>query len=198
MSHTTSKTWVSPEAKEFETWAKVRDAISRISPRSPFAPKTFADWLAHRVAVKEDQLRNVASKIATVKKREGYEEVSLLPIFRGKQIEDQLALVLARETIWRPSLEPRPGRRIAPWPSYEEYKHEGDDRNKSGYSRFPPLPRDPGNETVNWKQRKPLDQYVFDEVGRRTTADEEEKAPAVDETFAAELIGASFLLLLDS
>ncbi|EAS36114.1 uncharacterized protein CIMG_01468 [Coccidioides immitis RS] len=199
MSYSASKTWVSPQTKELETWTKIRDSIMRISPRSPFIPKTFADWLEHRVAIKEDQLRKVARKIARISGRDDRQEITIHPVLGVKEIEDRRALVLARETIWRQSLESFPGRRLAPWPSYEEYKHEGDDRSKSGYRRFLPLPRDPGNVTVNWKQRKPLPQYLFDEVGRRTTVDnEEDKEPGLDELLAMEFVGASLILLLDS
>ncbi|EEP80286.1 predicted protein [Uncinocarpus reesii 1704] len=198
MSYTASKTWISPQTKEIETWAKIRDSITRISPHSPFIPTTFSDWLAHRVAIKEDQLQKVTSKIEKIREREDDEDIPLLPVFGGKKMKDQLALVLAQKTIWRLGLEPPEGRHLAPWPSYDEYKHEGDDRNKSGYSRFPPLPRDPGNATVNWKQRKPLEQFLFDEVGRRATDDSEEQANTADEPLAIELIGEALLLLLNS
>lgn len=166
MSHTASKTWVSDEAKEYEIWSRTRDAMARISPGSPFMPKTFAEWIAHRLAKKEEDRNRAEEQIG---QRESEKEESPAPVqpsFGGKQFEEQhLAPVLASESIWRSSEEPLPGRAQAPWPSLEEFKHEGDDRSKSNYSRFPPLPRDPGNETVNWKQRKPLMQCPFDQVG---------------------------------
>ncbi|KAI1912654.1 hypothetical protein LOZ39_004305 [Ophidiomyces ophidiicola] len=198
MSHSASKSWVSAETKEFDKWNKIRDKITHISPHSPFAPRIFADWLAHRVAMKENQLQKVTNKIAKVSERIEAEETLILPVLRGKTLEDRLALVLARETIWRSSLESFPGRDLAPWPSYEEFKHEGDDRNRSGFRRFLPLPRDSSNETVSWKQRKPLNQFFFDRVGIKLKQEhgEGEELEGVDECFGTQLIGAALLLCL--
>lgn len=54
----------------------------------------------------------------------------------------------------------------ADWPSAQEYKAEGDGRipNDPKYNRFLPVPRKPGNETVNFQQLKFLDQHDFDMV----------------------------------
>lgn len=54
----------------------------------------------------------------------------------------------------------------ADWPSTQEYKAEGDGRipNDPKYNRFLPVPRKPGNETVNFQQLKFLDQHGFDMV----------------------------------
>src|SRR5438034_4695968 len=154
MAHTASKTWVSELTKEYEAFVKVRDSMGHVAPNSPFIPRTFADWIAHRIEVKEEEYNDITSKIAL---REATRNKSVLiserPVLKGREFGDHRALVLAMESIWISSVAPRPGRPQAPWPSYEEFKHEGDDRSRSGYSRFPPLPRDPGNITVNWKQR---------------------------------------------
>lgn len=158
---------MSESTKEYEAFVKVRDSMTYIAPNSPFVPPTFADWIAHRIEVKEEEYKDIASKIALREAtRNKSAQFPLRPILKGREFEDHRALVLAMESIWISSLAPRPGRPQAPWPSYEELKHEGDDRSRSGYSRFPPLPRDPGNITVNWKQRSPLRQFRFDEVGR--------------------------------
>ncbi|KAK2779753.1 hypothetical protein FQN53_001313 [Emmonsiellopsis sp. PD_33] len=178
MSHTTSQTWLSDEAREFEAWVKIRDAMLHVSPKSPFTPKTFEDWIEHRIKRTEEDHGRLASQITTrrtsndggSKKRKREVVVPVGQVLGGKELWDGLALVLADESIWVPLIRYPTGRRRAPWPSYEELKHEGDDRNKSGYSRFPPLPRDPGNETVNWKQRAPLKQCQLDEVGRPVLA----------------------------
>ena len=136
------------------------------SPAFSIHAKSFGDWIAHKLARKEAERHRAEKQIA---QRESEIETTPVPVrlcFGGKKFEaDNVGPVLGRETIWRPSTAPIPGLPQAPWPSHEEFKHEGDDRSKSNYSRFPPLPRDPGNETVNWKQRRPLMQRTFDQVG---------------------------------
>ncbi|EEQ33621.1 hypothetical protein McanMca71_004610 [Microsporum canis] len=166
MSHTTSKTWVSAETKEFEAWAKIRDAMIYVAPKSPFVPTTFKEWLSLKLLRKEEDRHRVALSLATKQRKLNKAATKLDRVFRGKKLGDQLGLVLAAETIWGPSSDPGSGRWNASWPTHDEYKHEGDDRCRSGYSRFPPLPREIANDTVNWKQRKPVEQYPFDKVGK--------------------------------
>jgi hypothetical protein len=174
MSHTASKTWVSDETKEHEIFVRVRDSMSHLVPRSPFVPRTFMDWLAHRLATKEDVHKDYIRRIELKQvKAKINNKVPLGAPLGGRKFDDHLTCVLARESIWTTAKTPSPGRPLAPWPTYEELKHEGDDRNKSGFCRFPPLPRDPGNSTVNWKQRSPLNQFLFDETGKPAMGGEE-------------------------
>ncbi|PGG96772.1 hypothetical protein AJ79_09455 [Helicocarpus griseus UAMH5409] len=174
MSYSASRIWVSREKKEIEAWFKIQKPLQHVAPRSPFVPKTFEDWVAHK-ATWMGELANRGNKVVARRAAEIAGRVRRAPVglaLGGKKLPDGLALVLARGTIWVPLQKGgHPGgQKLAPWPSYEELKHEGDDRSKSGYSRFPPLPRDPGNETVNWKQRAPTKQCPFDEVGRPVLA----------------------------
>ncbi|PGH27273.1 hypothetical protein AJ80_00983 [Polytolypa hystricis UAMH7299] len=172
MSHTASKTWVSKETKEYEAWTKVRDSVVHISPLSPYIPKSFGEWIALKIAQKEAICSRIARRIATRNEtRDHAAVIAVSPALGVKELSDNLSLVLARETIWVPVERYPADRLLAAWPTIDELKHEGDDRSKSGYSRFPPLPRDPGNETVNWKQRSPLAQRPFDDVGRPIIAD---------------------------
>ncbi|OJD14506.1 hypothetical protein AJ78_05156 [Emergomyces pasteurianus Ep9510] len=168
MSHTASQTWLSNKTKEFEAWGRVRDMMEYVAPKSPFTPKSFEEWIAHRLAWMEEERGRLVSQAITRRVmgsgRSEQNPVSL--VLGGKELPDGLALILARETIWIPHKGDPSVRNSAPWPSYEELKHEGDDRSKSGYSRFPPLPRRCSNATVNWKQRVPVKQCLFDEVGR--------------------------------
>lgn len=201
MSYTFSKSWVSPETKEFERWIRFRDSISHIFPQSPVIPKTFAVWLSHRVAIKEDQLQRVASKIQEIMNKENSFEMPLLPIFGGRRFEHQSALDLAHRTIWSPFLETPHDRQLVPWSSYKEYEHQRNEKTKVGPKEFLPLTRNPSNGSIKCKRRKLLSQLIFDENRRRAAAedDEEEEGQALvlDESFAAELIGVSLLLLLD-
>jgi hypothetical protein len=196
MAHTASKTWVSESTKEYEAFVKVRDSLAHIAPKSPFVPRTFAGWIAHRIEVKEEEYNDITSKIAL---REATRNKSipgsLRPVLKEKEFGDHRVPVLAMESIWISSEASRPGRPQAPWPSYEELKHEGDDRSRSGYSRFPPLPRDPGNITVNWKQRSPLRQFRFDEVGRPNMAVDSPSNQSDDTTLY--LIGQALFSELD-
>lgn len=196
MSHTASKTWVSDETKEHEAFVKARDSMSHVVPHSPFVPWTFAEWVAHRLAAKEDAHRGVLRQIAAKQlKGKTNRRVPLKTAMGGKIFDDNRACVLARVSIWSSSKSHLPDRPPAPWPTYEELKHEGDDRNRSGFSRFPPLPRGPGNETVNWKQRPPLTQFSFDEMGKPAMAGEE-PPPETDDQMLI-LIGSEILTKLD-
>ncbi len=55
-------------------------------------------------------------------------------------------------------------RKVAEWPCRAEQKWEGDGRAKTECTRFPPLPREPGNGTVAWHKRRALVPYEFDRV----------------------------------
>ncbi|KAK2735207.1 hypothetical protein FQN57_001312 [Myotisia sp. PD_48] len=196
MSYSASKTWVSEETKEFENWVKTRDSMMCIAPKSPFIPKSFREWLCYKVLKKEDERRKVLRDLTARQTRSDKKTARINRIFAGKILNDQLSLVLASKSIWSPLLGSANSGQFAAWPTYDEYKHEGDDRNKSRYSRFPPLPREPGNETVNWKQRKPLDQHAFDELGRQLIRENDECETGLGDI--AMFVGSSFLRFLDA
>lgn len=196
MSYTASKTWVSDEAKEYDLFIKIRDNVPYIAPNSPFIPQTWAEWIDHRLHMKEEAHREAVRQLEIKEAEKTRTKEAIHPQLEGKEIEDYLSCVLSRESIWISSTKDRPGRPQAPWPTYDELKHEGYHRNKSGYSRFPPLPRVPGNETVNWKQRAPLAQFPFDQVGRPTLAGEE--LPPETDDIMVSLIGKELLKELDS
>ena len=94
----------------------------------------------------------------------GIEPVVILPAMRGRIFFDGRSIVLCQQTMWNPWYSPTDVRPQAPWPCAEEMKEEGDERNTSRFGRFPGLPRVPGNETVNWKQKNYLPPLPFDEV----------------------------------
>jgi hypothetical protein len=145
----------------------MRTNIGFIAPNSPFIPTNLNEWLVHRMAILSDNATNLDRSIATKKIQQvSNYTVKAQPILAGRRLNDCRSTVLARETIWRPDEIDNPSRPQAPWPDSSERKHEGYQRVRSGYSRFPPLPRVPGNATVNWKQRSPITPYEFDQVGR--------------------------------
>lgn len=172
MSYTASRTWVSNGAKERDNFAKFHDNCIHVAPNSPFVPKTLQEWIVHRMWVigkgQQNSMRRLDYKVAERDMRKEGRVVE--PAFAGKKFDDYLSPVLSMPSIW--VCNP-PGREQAPWPGYDEFKHEGHRRSKSGHCRFPPLPRVPGNVTVSWKQRALIIPYPFDQVGHSTLAGKE-------------------------
>ena len=201
-SHTNSKSWVAPKMAEQEKFAVVLENLTRMEfiPRSPFVPRTMNEWLAHRVALAEDtrktEMRKLADKEAAYGSGPGSGRVRIGPAFGGKQFHDNRSPVLAMETIWSPWYQPTEEHPQAMWPSLEEMKEEGDERNTSGFGRFPALPRVPGNETVVWKQKNVITPYPFDRVWDLPKLETEEKIN--DEQAMEEMIGEDLLQSLDA
>lgn len=193
VSHTASKTWISDQTKERDAIARLRENCVRIAPRSPFVPASWQGWLKHRLWTKEEAHKKECERLRTKEMQTVNRQQVDLPL-DGKMFDDFRSPVLARESIWLPHSNPVPGRPQALWPTNDELKYEGSYRNMSGYNRFHPLPRVPGNETAHWRQRAPLAQLPFDQVGfqnlsQETTAD-------VDEQMIS-LVGEDLLDALD-
>lgn len=160
-------------------------------PRSPFVPKTMEEWLAHRIAfaedAKQDELKRLSDKQAVSGPTSTGGRIRVLLPFGGKRFRDNRSTVLALLSIWTSWYEPTETNPQAPWPSPEEMKEEGDERNTSGFGRFPALPRVPGNETVVWKQKNLIVPYPFDGVWKLPRI--ETGQPTYDEATMNELIG---------
>jgi len=134
-----------------------------VAPESPFIPRSWKDWVAHRLEVKEVGQKSIQNRISakeTYNRRESRARV--MPLLNGKVWKDNFGAVVAFETVFVPWYKSSEDRVEPPWPNYEEFKHEGDDRERSKYRRQLPLPRKPGNATVNWKQRQMQEPYEFD------------------------------------
>lgn len=164
-SHTASKTWISDQAKEREAFARFRDSFVHVAPNSPFVPRSWVEWLKHRLWLKEEahrkELRRL--KIREVEHAQPRQPVSLA--LEGRAFNDSRSSVLAMESIWRPSAGFHRRWPSAPWPTIDELKYEGTYRSISGFCRFHPLPRVPGNTTAHWRNRPPLRPFPFDRVG---------------------------------
>lgn len=189
-----SLTWVSDETRERDNFRKVRANIGFVAPDSLIVPRDMREWLAHREAVLRDDIRNLRRLIEAKKNQKSSScTVRIQAALAGIRFGDFRSTVLARETIWRPDEIDSPSRPQAPWPDSSERKHEGYQRVRSGYCRFPPLPRVPGNATVNWKQRSPITPYEFDQVGRPVAIQEANKEDnqamewAIDKSLLREL-----------
>ena len=163
-SYTASKTWRSIHAKERDAFARFRDNCAHVAPRSPFTPATWPEWLKHRLWAKEEAHRKAVFRLEA-KRRALSSSRASLPAFSGRPFGDCRSSVLAMESIWVPELILPPGRPQAPWPTNDELKYEGPYRHVSGFCRFHPLPRVPGNTTAHWRQRPPLAPFAFDRVG---------------------------------
>lgn len=187
---------------EQEKFAVVMDNLTRMEfiPRSPFVPTNLSEWLAHRVAFAEDtrrrEMRKLANREAAHKSGLESERVQIGPAFGGKQFRDNRSPVLAMGSVWSPWYQPTDAHPQALWPSPDEMKEEGDERNTSGFGRFPALPRVPGNETVVWKQKNVITPHAFDRVWELPKLEEEKEAE--DEHEMEELIGASLLTKLNN
>jgi hypothetical protein len=136
--------------------------------RSPFVPRSLAEFATHRVDVYQDLVDRVrdrceaeiaSAKIARIQRRE-----VTLPFSGPSDFMYGRAHWLTSKTIWTPLAESNVSRLTADWPTPDEYKEEGDERHTSGYGRFLPLIRDPGNPTVVWKQKNLLQQFPTDMV----------------------------------
>ena len=155
MAHTNSKTWTSAEIAEKERWENVDKGMKRMRfDRSPFFPKTLDEWLVHRADYTAQQAESEKHRLAQ-RSQAGpaiKRHTVRLPL-GGKAFNDNRSLVLSYCSVWSPGFGTAGGGDVAPWPAPHEFREEGDERHTSGFRRFLPVPRVPGNETVLWKQR---------------------------------------------
>ena len=56
---TAARVWVSPQIAEYERWTAVKAnlKIMELIPRSPYVPRTFAEWLTHRAEMTDIKVR---------------------------------------------------------------------------------------------------------------------------------------------
>ena len=156
---------------EHERWLEVERNLKRMEliPRSPFVPHNFDQWVEFRRGRVEDKKQAQARRLKMFQESMQYplSGIAHVPIGRamgGKRFVDGLSTVLALPTRWSPWYTPSEDRPKADWPSAEEMKEEGDERNTSRFGRFLGLPRVTTNDTVTWKQRNYLQPTQFDEV----------------------------------
>ncbi len=208
MSYSFSRTWVSDEMKERDKFFDTLENLERMTlvPRSPFLPTTLAEWYAHRLGLKEAEIKEENRKMAlritadaAKKKITDPNGRCIKPAFGDKAFGDNRSAVLAFESIWCLWSTATTEKPQAPWPTRNEMEFEGDERVTSGYNRFPPLPRVPGNETVNWKCKANIRAHGFDQVWTLSTAqstdavlDDEQKLEML------ELIGSELLIEIDA
>ena len=177
-SHTNSKTWTSHLIVETERWQRVKDSLDRMNLlKSPVVPKSLTDWLAHqhgraeaRKTREQRKLNAMLPSPRDVRLPPPARPVKVGPAFGGRIFEHtNFCAVHAQESVWARTYVPPVGRPDPLWPCVEEMKEEGDERNTSGFRRFPGLPRKPGNETVQYKLKLYQEFLPFDTVWKVPT-----------------------------
>ena len=209
-SHTNSRTWTSNLVSEKEKWQRVEENLGRMNLlRSEVVPKTLKEWLAHqrsRTDAKKEweqrKLEDINSSPRDPRLPPPSRPVKIEPAFRGRAFKHRnYVSVLVFPSVWANPYEPPTERPNPQWPCLEEMKEEGDERNTSGFRRFPALPRVPGNETVQYKLKAIQPFLPFDEVWKLPT---KESVEAANEEYSPEetevmegYLGRSLLDALD-
>lgn len=85
-------------------------------------------------------------------------------VYGGKTIGDCNTAILGLKTVWARGWTATDSHPEAPWPTYREFREEGDERHTSNYGRFLPIPRVPGNKTVVYKQKSFVPVELLDVV----------------------------------
>ncbi len=204
-SYTFSKTWVSEEMKERDRFFDTLQHLERMHlvRRSPFLPTTLAAWYVYRIDSKDAEIkttqRKLGLRVAALEVKKLIKDPSrgrIMPIFGGKAFSDNRSAVLAFESIWCPWAVGTAEKPEAPWPTRDEMEFEGDERVTSGFSRFPPLPRVVGNETVTWKCKANILGHPFDHIWTLATAQNTEIVPDDEQMF--ELVDSELLVEVDA
>ena len=143
---------------EKDRWDTVEKGLKRMRfDRSPFVPANLDEWVQHRTAYAVCQAtfekRRLVHKELLVKKGFTTGRYTIRRALGGRIFNDNRGFVLSHSSIWSPRCITLGHRQTAPWPPMDELKEEGDERHTSGFGRFLPIPRAPGNETVAWKQK---------------------------------------------
>ncbi|KAI9665758.1 MAG: hypothetical protein M1821_003692 [Bathelium mastoideum] len=181
MSHTYTKKWHSEEFTANRQWANEMKSFNNKFPDYPFKPLNrpvfFDDCRKFALARADIATRKVASTEEW--NRVSYPDEKKKKPFWGKVFAPDApyprTTVLSQQSNWinmdwYPDFEV-----LAPWPSPEERKYEGDDRvnSRSGrnFGRFPALPRWPNpNTNVSWTMWDVVPFHPFDEVRQIPTA----------------------------
>ena len=176
--HGSSRTWKSPEVKDRERNHAQEHARRKVCPKSPFWHADL-DIEAHRKEWEAGRMRIVKQKAAreieAAAERLCVHGKGTLPPppvrtpFNGKNFSHNLSPVLCTHTIFCPAWQEIKAEfkvDIAPWPSKQEMRYEGEDRISTDrlHRRFLPYPREESNETVNWQHRRMVPQFRLDDL----------------------------------
>ncbi|KAF2658430.1 hypothetical protein K491DRAFT_563484, partial [Lophiostoma macrostomum CBS 122681] len=177
--HRHSRTWQSPEARLQQDFIVVRNAMRRLFKNSDVAKWKYQEYIAHLEATAVSKQLLASRKLAALEEERlvriqemerPHQETNYLQMVRasvdaGLHYEGNVAAVLGVKTIWCANWEDGK-EEISPWPSFAEFKWEGDDRAKTNVGRFLPLPREMGAPGITWAQLQVVEQYELDQVAR--------------------------------
>ena len=164
---TQSKTWKAKYFEETKNFERMKVLLRHFCPKSPFIPSSINDWTAHKTAISDMEMKKMKRKIQLKTQYKTVACAMSSGLFPEKgPFLDNRSAVLCQLTIWcAPAKVPL--RENAAWPNREELKHEGEDRAKSKFGRFLPLPREVnGDVTSEWWEHQTLAPLSFlDDVG---------------------------------
>ena len=162
------------EGQDAPTWpCNHDDALNHVLP-SPFLPCTAAELSLHEELVAKDrhrrEIKMTALRMEEEFARQTPRTTSVLPL-NGKTLActNHTTVLCARTDLWCAAADfwqqqhRHRRRHVAEWPTFGEQKWEGDDRARTGFGRFPPLPRVP-LAGVAWYQRPLIVVAEFDLV----------------------------------
>ncbi|KAF1821144.1 uncharacterized protein K489DRAFT_382184 [Dissoconium aciculare CBS 342.82] len=162
-----SRSWIAPQVEEARNKQRLNDRRKRLCPQSPFWTADFdlrkhmKEWRASLERIKRRQEVSRAREIRAQSNLDIPTVPAIKPALQGKLFDTNHSAVLALPTVFTHSLGRR---RLAPWPSREEMKYEGDDRVSTDrlHGRFLPAPRVDDDETVPWMHRAIIAQEALE------------------------------------
>lgn len=194
MPYDSKKAWISPETRENERYLTIMNSMRRLFPKSEVAKMDKSLYLAHREAVLKDERKRLEVSLAA--KLEDRRHPPIPNPLKVKDFQDCRGAILCQKTIWCAGF--RQKEELAPWPSNQEMRWEGDDRAKTGVGRFLPIPREQGSAAVAWHNLRALEPFEFDIVRKIPTL-EDILLPVdeIDEDVIPSLLNSDLLKALD-
>ncbi|KAL8963523.1 MAG: hypothetical protein Q9183_005002 [Haloplaca sp. 2 TL-2023] len=193
-TYSNSQTWVSPLTNAKDEWKRISHGLHALNlnhpDHSPFVPKEFPDYIKHKAEHLNDRKKEILRRFQQ-RQFASADQENIAPAFNGIEFNDNRSAVLGLESMWCPWYSPTKQHPEAPWPNKEEMREEGDERHTSQFGRFMALPRNPGNETVTYKQRSPVKQYFVDRVWE--VPDPEDVGEEFEEEVMEELLGGKLM-----
>ncbi|KAK6428743.1 hypothetical protein LTR95_015112 [Oleoguttula sp. CCFEE 5521] len=169
LTYGNSRKWINPAVLDKKKDTSLASAKIKICRNSPFFPSTAQELIRHQTEyaalLAADKLAKLRLAISPPIIRLPFSGILTKDSARSLEaLPSTHSLVLGIRTLFTPAFTST-SQPLAPWPSRSELKYEGDDRVATDalHRRFLPLPRMPGNETVNWQHRNVVPQFAFEE-----------------------------------
>lgn len=182
--YTQSQTWKSERAKDREQFERKKNLVKRIAPeqfRNParptrgpceIVPHSYEEWVQHQSEIKQMEIEIMKRNISIKEQRINSGPDARKPLKSSfdpsnEKFQDGRAAVLSQPTVWSHLPELPIKHLIAPWPSQDELRFYGDNREngRTRCGRFFPPPRLPGHEDIPIEERILLRSFALDEIG---------------------------------